>query len=173
MSALESEGFADEGVFAVNFNIADDDTSINVGRTLTVTNVGPTLTSVVVPSGPFGPDVPIPFSASATDPGVLDTLTFSWDFDGDSVIDLVDVGGAGGSASSSGSIPAFFFPSPPNPPSFQIFTGKVTVDDGDGGMDMQTFTITIIPEPASFVMAGFAVAAGGLLALRRRRRRNA
>ena len=167
-SALSSELFADEGVFNVNFNVADDDTSVDVGRTLTVQNVGPTITSISL-SGTYSPNAAIPFTASATDPGVNDVLTFSWDFDGDNVIDLVDVVGSGGSGTSAGTIPAFFFPSPPENPGFTVYNGVLTVDDGDGGVDTVNFSLTIIPEPSSFVMAGFAAVAG-LLALRRRRR---
>ena len=167
-SALSSELFADDGVFNVNFNVADDDTSVDVGRTLTVQNVGPTITSISL-SGTYSPNAAIPFTASATDPGVNDVLTFSWDFDGDNVIDLVDVVGSGGSGTSAGTIPAFFFPSPPENPGFTVYNGVLTVDDGDGGVDTVNFSLTIIPEPSSFVMAGFAAVAG-LLALRRRRR---
>lgn len=166
MSALSSELFADDGVFPVNFAAQDDVDTTNVGRTLTVTNVAPSITSFTA-SGIFNHSDPIPFAATATDPGVNDILIFDFDFDNDGFFDdLTLVGGSGGSASVSGSIPAFFFPFPPS--SSQTVT--VRVSDGDGGSTTSTINLTIVPEPASFVMAGFAALAG-LMVLRRRRRK--
>ena len=103
--------------------------------------------------------MPFNLSAAATDPGVLDTLTFSWDLDGDGLFDdLVQSPGAGG-AQSAGTSATLNVPG--------IHTLGVRVTDGDGGEDVQTFDVEIVPEPSSLVLALMA----GVFAWRGTRKR--
>ena len=165
-----TELFADDGVFTINFNVADDDTSVDVQRQLTVVNAPPMIETLTA-NGFFSPSDAIPFSALATDPGVNDVLTFSWDFDGDGIADLVDVAGSGGSASSDGTIPPFFFAPPPKGQAFQPYNGLLTVTDGDGGIMAQPFSLFIVPEPSALAIAGLGAVAWLLLVGRVRRRK--
>jgi|GEM_PF-3010700 len=130
----------------------------NQGFNVTVLNVAPTITLAPADSlQTIG--VPFNLSAAATDPGVLDTLTFSWDLNGDGQFDdLVQSPGAGGaqSAATSAVLNAV-----------GLYTLGVRVTDGDGGEDVRTFAVEIVPEPSSLILALMA----GVFVLHRVRRR--
>jgi hypothetical protein len=92
------------------------------------------------------------FFAYATDPGLNDVLTYRWDLDGNG--DFSD-------ASGSSTPPIDFSGYAPG-----VYHAMVRVDDGDGGVDTDTFDITVVPEPGAMAI----LALTPLLGLRRRRR---
>jgi len=121
---ITSHTYKDEGVYTVNLTVKD-----NVGATdyntttATVSNVPPTITSTSVTPEPSDEGANVTFTATATDPGVNDVLTYTWEFgDGDS-----DTGATVIHAyKDEGS-----------------YTWNLTVDDGDGGQDTDTSTHTV------------------------------
>ncbi len=85
--------------------------------TLNVLNVAPTITaSTVAASGSEGS--PVNLSAAATDPGVLDTLTYTWTVTAPDFSTLATITGAQASFS---------------PPDNGIYNVSLIVSDGDGG----------------------------------------
>ena len=115
--------FVDEGNFVITMRVTDDDgdTDVDVAN-VAVSNVAP---SIIGPLGPTTGDEgqQLNWSAAATDPGVNDTLTYAWDF-GDGVTE------------SGTSVNHTYV----NEGSYVI---TVTVDDGDGGVDTSSVTVTI------------------------------
>jgi len=76
-----SHTYLDNGVYTLHFTASDNDgASSSSNLTVTISNEGPSITSVNVPNGNEGET--LSFSATAIDAGD-DTLIFSWDF-GDS-----------------------------------------------------------------------------------------
>jgi len=108
--------------------------SASASQRITVLNVYPTIESItadlVVEVGEE-----FNFSAYATDPGKYDYLTYNWDFDHDGYYD--DFSGKSGqwSYSSAGS-----------------YAVRLKVSDGDGGRDSRSFSVTVIPEPVTFLL---------------------
>jgi Concanavalin A-like lectin/glucanases superfamily/FG-GAP-like repeat/PKD domain/Cadherin domain/RTX calcium-binding nonapeptide repeat (4 copies)/FG-GAP repeat len=85
--------------------------------TLTVFNVAPTITAFTVPStGAEGS--PVNLGATATDPGVLDTLTYTWTITRPDGTTLTTLSGAAASFT---------------PPDNGDYGVSLTVSDGDGG----------------------------------------
>ena len=73
-----SHAYPDEGTFVITAVASDNDgASTTAYLTVTVSNDGPSITSMTVPAGQEGS--PVSVSAEATDPGG-DVLTYSWDF---------------------------------------------------------------------------------------------
>jgi PKD domain/PEP-CTERM motif len=100
------------------------------------------------------------FSASASDPGILDVLTYSWDLDNDGQYD--DAFGSSGS---------YTFDSAGQ---YQV---GLRVTDGDGGIATGTLSVNVewspgefaaIPEPATLAIFGFGLAGLGLVRRKRR-----
>jgi hypothetical protein len=120
----------------------------NWTRLVTVRNLDPVIESLEVTpprEGALALGDELVFAVDARDPG-YDPMTFLWDLDGDGVYD--DHNGATGS---------FLFDDP------QLLSIGVMVEDGDGGVAMQRFALTAVPEPATAVamllsMLGFAAA---------------
>ena len=114
--------YADNGTYAVTVTVTDDDGgSFEDSGTAVIGNVDPTITSVVAPDGAEG--VSVGFSATATDPGA-DTLTYSWDW--------------GDSSSSTGEAPSHTWVED------GAYTVTLTVTDDDGGVAVETRTVTIV-----------------------------
>ena len=125
--------FIDEGNFTVTLRVTDDDGDSTLAvASIAVTNVAPTL---VGPSGPTTGDegTTLNWSATATDPGTTDVLTYNWDF------------GDGESATGASVFHAYLEDG--------VYTVIVTVDDGDGGSDVNTVTVTIGNMAPSFNLA--------------------
>jgi hypothetical protein len=148
-SRLVSVIYADEGEFTNEFTVRDDTEEVRLTRIVTVLNVSPILVDltgdlIVEMDEEFG------FFASYTDPGVEDVLTCDWDLDADGVYD--DCTGRSG---------AWFFAE------VGVHTVSVRVNDGDGGVALGSFDVTLVPEPATLTL----LTLGGLAILRRRRNR--
>ena len=92
------------------------------------------------------------FSATGSDPGVNDVLTYNWDMDDDGEYD--DFTGAAGE---------WMFPDGEE----GLKPIGLQLTDGDGGVDTQVFELVVtVPEPTSMAL----LAMGGLAMLKRKRR---
>ncbi len=125
--------YVDEGNYTVTLRVTDDDGDSAVSvATIAVANVAPTL---VGPAGPTSGNegTNMNWSATATDPGVNDVLSYSWDF-GDGTF---------------GTGPSVFHTFAEN----GTYTVLVTVTDGDGGTDNNSVTVVISNVAPSFNLA--------------------
>ena len=115
--------YEDEGNYTVTLQVTDDDGDSTIAvATIAVANVAPTL---VGPAGPTTGDegASMNWTVTATDPGVNDVLTYSWDFgDGES---------GGGTAVTHTYIQD------------GTYNVVVTVNDGDGGTDANTVQVVV------------------------------
>lgn len=100
------------------------------GYSVTVLNVAPTIQSI---TGDLTANLNqvFNFAALAADPGVNDVLIYNWDLDNDGNYDNLAASGGSTSFSILGQ--------------HQI---GLRVSDGDGGYGYDSFTVTIVPEPA-------------------------
>ena len=72
--------FADNGNYNVVLTVTDKDGAVTTQTVVAkVDNVAPTIVSIVKPTT-IKEGESVSFTATATDPGVLDTLTYSWNF---------------------------------------------------------------------------------------------
>lgn len=118
--------YADEGDGSYTVTVTAEDSEGNSAQTqfeVTVNNVDPVITSMNVPSNATE-DSNVAMSATATDEGVDDNLTFTWDF-GD------------GSSDATGTAVNHVYANP------GPYTVTLTVDDGDGGEDVQQMQINV------------------------------
>ena len=112
----------DEGTPTIALRVTDDGGLQAVATaTATVSNVSPTLAALAAAQGPEGSAIGL--SASATDPGVNDVLTYTWDF--------------GDGSSGTGASPTATYATA------GTYTVSVTVSDGDGGQDTTTGTVVV------------------------------
>ena len=118
--------FADDGTFTITLTVTDDGgLTDTVSTVINVANVDPTITSMTGDLSGSEAEV-LSWAATATDPGVLDVLTYSWDFgDGNT--------GTGQSVSN-----AYV-----NEGTYIIV---LTVTDGDGGIDTESISVDVINE---------------------------
>jgi len=120
----ETNSYPDDGTFSAICGAIDDDGGSDTDSlTVTITNAAPVLAAL---SGPATVDEggSVTWSTSATDVGVNDVLTYAWDW-GDS-----SAGDTGASASHTYVDEG-------------TFTVTGSVDDGDGGTDSDTGTVTV------------------------------
>ncbi len=72
--------FADNGIYPVKLDVIDSNGAITTKSVdVTVNNVAPTIVNIAKPTT-IKEGESVTFSATATDPGILDTLTYSWNF---------------------------------------------------------------------------------------------
>jgi len=140
------------GIFGARLNFSNP---ISAGASVIVQNVAPTIISapnyIILD---YSVSTLFSFGGSATDPGVNDVLTYTWDLDGDG--DYDDFTGSSGVYDYSnfieGSLPL-----------------SLRVNDGDGGEATHPFnlTITAVPEPTAV-----GILAAGTIGLLCRRKRS-
>ncbi len=118
--------FVDDGVFRVLATVTDDDGG--VGRDsarVTIANVAPAVEAGGPYTGTTGSAVQ--FHGSASDPGKNDVLTYEWDLDGDGIFETRGVTG-----------PTFVYHA------FGRFRASFRVSDNDGGVSLDTASVTIM-----------------------------
>ena len=72
--------FVDNGNYNVTLTVTDKDGAVTTQTVVTkVDNVAPTIVSIVKPAT-INEGQSVAFSGTASDPGILDTLTYSWNF---------------------------------------------------------------------------------------------
>jgi PKD repeat protein len=134
--------FADNGNYNVILTVTDKDGAVTTQTlVVTVNNVAPTIVNIVKPTI-IKEGEAATFSATATDPGTLDTLTYSWNF-GDTTIPQV------------GQTVNHTFADNGN------YNVILTVTDKDGAVTTQTLVVTVnnvAPIIASMTLPQNAVA---------------
>lgn len=122
--------YVDNGIYNVTLTVTDKDNAVSTDNlTVTVNNVAPIVNAGVNRIITSGEKVEL--SGSYIDPGILDTFTVKWDF-GD------------GSAPVFGTLnPSHKYYNKGN------YTVTLSVLDKDGGVGMNTITITVNPITAS------------------------
>ncbi len=153
---------ADEEVVLVEFVVADDDTSSSIFRTLTFVNAAPTFTTAPGDSTlDFEVSAVYALAAAASDAGVNDVLTYSWDRDGDGQYDESNMTGMFEYDYSQ--LPGV---------SDGVLTLALQVSDGDGGFDTRSFLLTLqnsaVPEAHQWLMFGVLIVGAGGVSLWRR-----
>ncbi|OZH53430.1 hypothetical protein AFK68_17700 [Hydrocoleum sp. CS-953] len=125
--------FADNGTFTYTARAEDDDGGISniLAKTLTVNNLDPIISSLTE-DFTIHINRAFDFTATATDPGINDILTFDWDLDGDGLFD--DFTGSSGEWS-------FSRPG--------LYAMNLRVSDGDGGVAYGSIEVNAVPEPSS------------------------
>jgi PKD repeat protein len=72
--------FTDNGIYPVKLEVIDTDGAVTTQTVdVTVANVAPAIVNIVKPTT-INEGESVTFSATATDPGILDTLIYSWNF---------------------------------------------------------------------------------------------
>jgi len=123
----------DDGVNTVGVKVKDDDGGEDTTTTVvTVNNVDPI--AAASNNGPVVENNPVTVSVGVTDPGTLDTHTYSFDWNNDGTYDIVDQ--AGSSAQHTFA-------------SAGTYTVKVKAKDDDGGEGTDTTDVIVnAPAPA-------------------------
>ncbi|MEE9152176.1 MAG: PKD domain-containing protein, partial [Thermoplasmata archaeon] len=138
--------YGDDGVYTITLSVGDDDGGDIIDtRTVTITNVVPTINSVSAPDGDEG--AVITYSSSATDPG-SDDLTFTWNW-GDGTSDTINIYYNDGVGPDPDPSPLGTYPFSATDTVDHIYgddgvyTITLTVEDDDSGVKTDTKTVTI------------------------------
>jgi large repetitive protein len=116
--------FADNGIYPVKLDVIDSNGAITTQSVnVTVNNIAPAIVAIVKPDK-IDEGQPVQFTATATDPGINDTLTYSWNF-GDNTTPV------------SGQNPTHTFVDNGN------YNVVLTVTDKDGGSTTQTVIVKV------------------------------
>jgi len=144
--------FANQGTFTFTGQAQDKDGAYSnpIEQVLTVLNLDPTIINLTKDLT-VRTNTLFNFFGDATDPGILDILTYDWDLNGDGSYD--DFTGAAGQWSFL------------NPGNHLI---GLRVSDGDGGFAYGSFKVEAVPEPAS-VLGLLTIGILGFGATRRRK----
>ncbi len=134
--------YRDDGLFEARLRVSDEEERIGLGVLfVTINNVPPTVSVDEFTSWPIYPGEIVTFTASFTDPGVLDTHTATIDWgDGTAEAGLVNQRAGGGTASGSHAYA-----------DDGAFTVEVCVTDDEGGTGCDTFQVTVQPFPDLFI----------------------
>ena len=130
----------DDGIFPITLRVSDDGGLADTDTTtVTVNNVAPTAEA----GGPYSVVTgdTVALSGSATDPGVNDTFTFAWDFDGDG--NFGETGAVATLGDETGQTPTF---DAAGLTAGTTFPAQLRVTDDDGGVDTDLATINILQQ---------------------------
>ncbi|WP_299490262.1 PKD domain-containing protein, partial [Acaryochloris sp. IP29b_bin.137] len=117
-----SHTYADNGIYTATLTVSDEDGgSTSQTLTIEVKNVAPVVTIGDIPTVDEGQ--PVAFTASFTDPGLLDTHTILWDF--------------GDGTTSDSLTPTHIYADS------GLYTATLTITDQDGAATSATVTVTI------------------------------
>jgi PKD repeat protein len=121
-----SHTFLDEGAYVVTLTTEDDDGGIDTAtQSVAISNVNPTIDTMVLPTANLNEGSPLAFTSTASDVGILDVLSYSWAF------------GDGTTSSSQNPVHTYADEGTGS------FTVTLTVTDGDTGSATQSGTIAI------------------------------
>ncbi len=131
--ASDAHTYRDDGDYVVTVVLSDDDTGAAVQQfTASILNAVPTIDSLQGDVALEG--AATTFAATASDAGVDDVLTYTWDFgDGSAPISGVNLTAVSRVYANDGT-----------------YTATLTVDDGDGGVTSRSLTI-VVPDLATGV----------------------
>jgi large repetitive protein len=136
--------FADNGTYNVILTVTDKDGAVTTQTTaVTVDNVAPTITNLTLPQNVVS-GTTAQFAATATDVGVKDTLTYSWNF-GDNT------------AATSGQNSAHTFTAA------GTYNIVLTVTDNNGAISTQTQSLTVTAPPTTTTSSG--IRSGGTVTI--------
>ncbi len=123
----------DDGNLTYTAQVLDDEASVSGGTvTITVRNLPPVITGHS-PDRLVETGEPVAFEVTATDPGVRDILSYSWDLDNDGAYD-----------DATGSRPTYVFTTA------GLYNAGVRVTDGDGGSATAQMRVRVLPSFSSF-----------------------
>jgi len=144
-----THAYGDNRVYTVTLTVTDDDGLTSIDTTeVTVSNVPPTIHTIIAPTDPVAVNKPLNAWGNFTDPGWLDTHTAEWDWGDGSISDgFVTESNGSGNVTSSHTY---------NCPGVYTITLSVIDDDGDVGT--ATATVTVTPQPfKAFVIKNLAI----------------
>jgi MYXO-CTERM domain-containing protein len=134
--------YEDDGSYAARLVVTDDEGVTDDDlATIDVANLDPVLTAHQLPSDVSEGQI-VSFGATATDPGPLDVLGFTW-------------GWGDGSPDDVGANPTHFFADD------GVYTVSLTVSDGDGGLDVTSWPLAVNNVAPTFTSAPTTTAVEG------------